>query len=397
MQTKLVCGVLIGILFAALFPVLHAADEPKKDREYDALARNIVTRSARIGEGDLVQISGDFKDAALLEALAVQVRKLGGQPLVTISSDRLSRRFYDEAPAKFDAQEPKFALDIARIVNAQILIDAGDEDALAGVPTERLTATNKANEGLAPLLLKRNVRTVGVGNGLYPTPSRAKQSGLSEEELARIYWDGLNVDYSKMQATGEELKKVLSSGRELRLTNANGTDLKLKLEKRPVFVSDGNLTPEKLKKGGAALQTWLPAGEVYFAPAADSAEGTVIVDRYFHEGKEVTGLTLKFKAGKLTELHAKAGGERLLEMYKAAGPGKEKFAVVDIGINPNVRIPAKSKLLAYMPAGMVSVWTGNDTWAGGDNNVSFGVGGFIPGSTLEVDGKVLIEKGALKR
>jgi hypothetical protein len=45
---------------------------------------------------------------------------------------------------------------------------------------------------------------------------------------------------------------------------------------------------------------------------------------------------------------------------------------------------------------MVSVWTGNDTWAGGDNNAPFGVGGFLPGCTLKVDGKVIVEKGALK-
>ena len=182
----------------------------------------------------------------------------------------------------------------------------------------------------------------------------------------------------------------------MHLTNANGTDLKVRIEKRPVFVSDGNLTPEKIKKGGSAVQTWLPAGEVYVAPVAGSAEGKVVIDRVFFEGKEVIGLTMTLKSGKVTELTAKSGGERLLEMYKAAGPGKEQFAVVDIGINPNVRIPKDSKMLVFMAAGMVSVWVGNDTWAGGDNNASFDAGGFMPGSTLKVDGKVIVENGALK-
>jgi len=392
----LVCAAVA--LSTGLLAVLHAADEPKKDnqRDYDHLAHNVVTRSARIKEGDLVQLTGQFKDAALLEALAVQVRKQGGRHLLDISSDRLNRRLLDEVPAKFDSQEPKWDLKLAEIIDAQIAIESGDEEALAGIPTERLTAIRKAAAPIAPLLLKRNVRMVGLGNGLYPTASRAKQYGLTEDELAKIFWDGLNVDYAKLESTGEDLQKILSHGKELHLTNANGTDLIVRIEKRPVFVSDGNLTPEKLKKGGSAVQTWLPAGEVYVAPVAGSAEGKIVLDRVFYEGKEVIGLRMTLQSGKVTELTAKAGGERLLEMYKAAGAGKEQFAVIDIGINQNVRIPKDSKMLVYMAAGMVSVWIGNDTWAGGDNNASFTTGGFMPGSTLTVDGKVVVDKGALK-
>jgi aminopeptidase len=395
MKTKLL--VLVGVSLAAgLLTALQAADQAKQDnREDDALAQNVVTRSARVREGDIVQISGDFKDAPLLEALAVQVRKQGAYPLVTATSDRLARRLFDDVPARFDSQEPRLALKLAEIVNVQLSIDSMDEQALAGVPTERLAAEAKAGEPVTPLLLKRNVRLVSVGNGLYPTASRARQYGMNEADLARIFRDGLNVDYARMQATGEELQKILSNGKELHLTNANGTDLKVKIEKRPVLVSDGNLTPEKIKKGGAAAWTWLPAGEVYVAPVVYSAEGTVVIDRLFFEGKEVTGVTMQFKAGKLTNLQAKTGGERFLERYKAGEPGKERFGVLDVGINPNVRIPKESKMLVYMAAGMISVWTGNNTWAGGDNTASGGVGGFLPGSTLEVDGKVIVKNGAL--
>jgi aminopeptidase len=385
-------------LSAPLLVVFQASDEQKKDktRDYDNLAQNVVSRSARIKEGDLVQITGQFKDADLLEALAVQVRKVGGRHLIDITSDRLNRRLLDDVPAKFDTHEPKWDLKLAEIIDAQIAVESGDEQALAGVPTERLTDINKAAAPVLPLMVKRNVRMVGLGNGLYPTASRAKQYGLTEEQLAEIFWDGLNVDYVKMQSTCEDVQKMLSHGKELQLTHANGTELKVKIDKRPVFVSDGNLTPERIKKGGSAVQTWLPAGEVYVTPVAGSAEGKVVIDRVFYEGNEVIGLTMTLKFGKLTALTARAGGERLLERYKAAGPGKERFAVVDIGTNPNVRIPKDSKMLVFMASGMVSVWVGNDLWAGGDNNASFTVGGFMPGSTLKVDGNVVVEMGKLK-
>ena len=70
--------------------------------------------------------------------------------------------------------------------------------------------------------------------------------------------------------------------------------------------------------------------------------------------------------------------------------------MIDVGINPNVRPPAGGKVLTYTQAGMVSVSVGNDTWAGGDDNTPFGLAGFLPGSTLTVDGKVIVEKGELK-
>jgi aminopeptidase len=391
---------LIGaIVLAGLASVQLAANQPQSGKagDVEALAQNVVTRSARIGEGDLVQISGNLKDAELLEALAVHVRKQGGHPLVTVGSDRLSRRLYDDVPAKFDSQMPEFNLKLAGMINAQIFIGSSDEDALAGVPVERIAATIKANSGLYPLMLKRNVRTVEIGNGLYPTPARAKQFGMSEAELAKIFMDGLNVDYSKMQAIGEELKRVLTGGKEIHLTNANGTDFKVQIEKRPVYVSDGILTAEKLKKGGANCQTWLPAGDVYVTAVADTAQGKVVIDRLFYDGKLIEGLTLTFKAGKVTSMTAKSGGERLQAAYKAAaGPGKDRFSIIDFGINPNVRVPQGSGLLAWMPAGMITIGIGNDTWAGGDNNAAFGLAGFMPRSTVKLDNRIIVENGSLK-
>ena len=210
--------VFVGTALAAgLMGGMGAADQPKKEnsRDFDNLAQNVVNRSARIKEGELVAIYGNFTEAPLLEALAVQVRKQGGQAIVIAGSDRLSRRLYDDVPPKFDSQEPKFALKIAGIVDAQFFVESTDEAVMAGVPAARVAATAKAGKAIMPLILKRNVRLVGLGNGLYPTPSRAKQYGLSEEALAKLFWDGLNVDYAKMQATGEALQRILSSGKKL--------------------------------------------------------------------------------------------------------------------------------------------------------------------------------------
>ncbi len=281
-------------------------------------------------------------------------------------------------------------------MDVEFLVESGDEAALSGVTAERVAAREKTFQPVFAEMRKRNVRLITLGNSLYPTASRAKQFGLSEAELSRLFWDGVNVDYAQLQATGAKLKKAISEGKEIRLTNPNGTDLKAGVEKRPVLVSDGVISDEKRKEGGAACWTYLPAGEVYVSTAAGTAQGRVVVDRMLYKGKEIDELVLDVKGGKVVSLEAKANADELRADFQAAAEGKDRCGVIDVGVNPNVRPPAGSKVLTYMQAGMASLSIGNDTWAGGDDNSPFGLGCFLPGSTLAVDGKVIVEKGELK-
>jgi hypothetical protein len=93
---------------------------------------------------------------------------------------------------------------------------------------------------------------------------------------------------------------------------------------------------------------------------------------------------------------AKAGLENIKPRYDAAPAGKEDFGFVDVGINPDVVVPPGTRLQSYMPAGMVTVGLGNNTWAGGGNKSPYALHGFVPGSTLTVDDKPLIDKGELR-
>jgi leucyl aminopeptidase (aminopeptidase T) len=376
-------------------PTADPADPVKEDR-LAALAARIVTQSARVRANDRVNIQGTPPDIRLLEELAVQSRKLGADPLISLTSDRLQRRLIEEVPAKFDSQAPRFALDLAGLTDVQIIMEATDESALLGVPVERMTAVQKASEGVGKKLLERSVRVVGLGNGLYPTATRAKRFGLTEAGLRKLYEDALATDGTKLQATGARLQKALAAGKMLRLTSPAGTDLKVPIERRPVLVSDGILTPEKEKKRGAACMTWLPAGEVYVTPVPGSGEGQVVVPLVFWQGQAIHNLKLTFAEGKLTAMSAEAGLERLHAVYKAHGKGKEALGAIDVGINTGARLEEGSKALNYIAAGMVTVALGNNTWAGGDNEVFFGLSCHLPGCTLKVDDNVIVEAGKLK-
>lgn len=376
------------------------AETPKAAPATDlkALSNRLITDVAGVKEGDIVFINGGARDQELLENLATDARKTGAYPLLTLSSDRMATMYFEEVPEKYDSQSPDLDLKLATIPTVSIAIDSNEaEGVLADVAPARLAATGKAAEPVADLYLKRNVRQVGVGNGIYPTTWRAKRFGMSQEELAKSFWSAVNTDYSALQTSGERVKAALSAGKELHITNANGTDLKVRIESRPFFVSDGIISAEDVKKGGPAVSVYLPAGEVYCAPVAGTAEGKVVVSRDFYAGQEVTDLTLTFVAGKLTSMTgAGPGFPKLKAQYDATGAGKELFAFVDFGINPNFRIPAASKLGNWIQSGMVTVGIGNNAWAGGDNKISYGVTAYLPGSTVTLDGKPAVENGVLK-
>ena len=211
-----------------------------------------------------------------------------------------------------------------------------------------------------------------------------------------MFWAGLDVDYATLSHRGERIMSAFASGSELHITNPNGTDLRMRIEGQPVFLSDGVVSPEEVETGGAARLTWLPAGEVYTTPVPGTGEGTLVVDKLYFQGQEIRGLRMTFEEGRVTSLTADAGLSPLEALYNASEPGKELLAFVDIGINPNVIIPPGSGVLTFVADGMVSVGIGNNIWAGGDNNVTFGLTCHLTGSTLEIDGRTLVAGGELQ-
>ena len=191
MRTKKTFVVLGVFLVAGLLGGQMAECSQAKSTgvDYEALAQKLVTQCANIHEGDLVLVTGGVRDSELLEDIAVHIRKVGAFPLVSLNSDRMLRRMLEDVPAKYDSQTPEFDLKLAGLVTAWIDVDFIEKESLlAQVPPERVN-----NAFLKPLflwvdaVLKRNVRCVLLGNGLYPTNERAKLFGMSQEELSKIF------------------------------------------------------------------------------------------------------------------------------------------------------------------------------------------------------------------
>jgi aminopeptidase len=370
----------------------------KPPTDLEQFAQRLVSQSAGIKEGELVFISGGGQDQELLENIAVEGRKLGAFPLVALNSDRITKRFFFDVPEKLDTQTDALGLMLAEKFNAIITVDSNlDEAVLAGADPMRQAARAKANQAIGDAMIKRKVRQIEVGNGLYPTGWRAKRFGMTDDELTKMFWEGVNIDYGSLAARAVQVKSVLAGGSEIQIKDGNGTDLKVQVKARPVYASDGIISPEEAKAGGATVSVFLPAGEVYVTPVAGTAEGKIVRPKEYFQGQEIQSLTLTFAAGKLTTLTGSGPGfEPLKALYDAAGEGKDLFAVVDLGINPNVKLPATSTVATWIPAGTITVGVGNNLWAGGSNKTPYAYYVSLPGTTVTLDGKTIIANGKLE-
>lgn len=387
--------VLGSLLIVGLLAVPLLAGPPQTDNAN--IAKRLVTECTRIQEGDLVWVGGHEKNRDLLELVAVEVRKQGAFPLLITKSDDMIRRMFEDVPAKYDAQSPEFVLKIADMIDAAIIVESEPDPAfLVNVPPERIAAHRKAFQPVSQLVLKRSVRFVNLGNGIYPTPATARQFDMTTNELERVFWKGVNVDYLKLQTVTDVIKTRLNRGMALRITHDNGTDLKLRIERRPIYVNDGVISTDDTLLGGFACQALLPAGEVFITPTPGTAEGTVVFDRFFFRGQEIRDLKLTFRRGKLTEMTARSGLEPLKKLYTASGKGKDAFGAVGIGVNPNVKVPIDSRMKASMASGAVTLGFGSNVWLGGENRSDFALYDVLNGATLTIDDGELVDRGTLK-
>jgi leucyl aminopeptidase (aminopeptidase T) len=373
-----------------------ASPPPPPQADLAAVARTMV-RAAMVKEGDKVLINGSVRDNALFEELAVEAMKLGAQPLIAVWSDTLSRRSYDEVPEAFDSRPPALNLAVINVFDVQLSVEASEsENVLAGVPAARIATREKAGMAVTAAFLRRGVRAVNLGNGLYPTAAAAARLGRPQAEVAGLFWKAAMVAPETLRAKGEAMRAVLANAKSMSLSSANGTKITFGVDTAKATVSDGAITPEKVTRGGVAVQTWLPAGELLVPVTPGTGEGTIVVDKVLQQGEVIEGLTLTISKGKLVSMTAKRGLDALKAYYDASSGGKDLFSWIDLGLNPDAALPTDTGRIVWMAPGGVTVGIGDNSFWGGTNVSSFTFAGSVPGATLAADGKVMIENGVLK-
>ncbi|GAB2470511.1 hypothetical protein GCM10011375_38920 [Hymenobacter qilianensis] len=377
---------LLGLLLLA---------SPVLGQNYEQIAKQIVNTSAGVKPGELVMITGGQHTLPLMEAVAVEVARAGGQPNMLLTTDKVARAT--------SVEMPESAIQASKssnwLLGADVLIQLPSvEDAktvLAGTTPERQAKFAKvaAEAGLNKKLDAAKVRGVFVS---YPSKSYAANQQLDYASYEQMVWAGIGTDYTAISTQAQQLKQLLATGKKVHITSPAGTDLTFQLAARPVFVDDGVLTAadqqEKLIYNRTAA---LPGGRIYGTSLETSATGRLAASPGTWNGKPFQGFKADFKSGQMANAKADVGNEDLQKYLATYDPSVMQLSSFSIGLNPAMKAQEQKGYNPNTAAGMVLVGIGGNELQGGQNKAATSNSFPIANATVEVDGQVIVRNGQL--
>ncbi len=212
----------------------------------------------------------------------------------------------------------------------------------------------------------------------------ASMPSVSPEAFGRI----ADADWAAIMRRSRKLADILSMASKVHITADNGTDLTLSLDGRKGYADTGLLhLPGSFSN--------LPAGEAAAAPTDGSAEGLLIVDSGMgirrEEGEQIC---IVIKRGRAVRINGGGAARKLSRNLTLYGPSSRMIAEFGIGTNEAAKLSGctveDEKVL-----GTIHIALGNNRSFGGNNDVPVHLDGVVVNATVEVDGKVILERGNL--
>ena len=364
--------------------------------DYDSIAAKLVNNLASVQPGEVVVILGNSDQQELLEALVVATWKAGGQPTVEVNYPRAAKRALMEMPVEYMKFPLWYGLAQARLVDCFINVSSVQDPMLfADVPEERLEAFREAGVPLQRAAQHSRFRSVSLGQtGGVPTAAYAASKNVDYETMAGMFWGAVDTDYGALMKKARLVAGELAPGEAVRVTSGAGTDITFLVGDSPARINCGR--PDDNQVASGPMMAWLPAGEAYATVHPGSANGTVVVPSMDFRGMPVKNLRMTFKDGTMASLSAEKNGAAVQDFLDSTTGDSLMLSIVDVGVNADSRPFPGSDYASWEMAGMVTLSTGDNTWAGGSIESSGGLNFHLTGATLIAGGNTLCENGRLK-
>jgi aminopeptidase len=365
------------------------------DPRVEGLAKILVGYSTEVKEGETVSIEGSSAAEPLLLAVYEEVLKAGANPILNASLEGQAVSFYKHASDEQLAWISPVTEWMAENVDVRIAIAASDNTReLSAVPPERQTRRQTATGELLARMMDRSA----AGEfrwciTLFPTNAYASEAEMSLVDYEDFYYGACLADdadpltaWKRTSAETKRLAEWIDGREEVRVT-APGTDIRLGIAGRKFIPCDGRHN--------------MPDGEFFTGPIEDSVEGEVT----FHlpalvGGREVSGVKLRFEAGKVVDASAERGEEFLVELLDT-DPGARRLGELGIGTNYAIDRGTREVLLDEKLGGTVHMAVGRSYPESGGVNESavhtdlvcdLRQGGriVVDGEDFQVDGRFVV-------
>ncbi|MFX0200050.1 MAG: aminopeptidase [Candidatus Hodarchaeota archaeon] len=195
------------------------------------------------------------------------------------------------------------------------------------------------------------------------------------------------ADYNKVERTTKRLAEIYR-GKTVRVTSEFGCDITAGIEGVLPMVVAG-FAREK------GLTCCFPDGETpIIPPNPGTAEGILVWDTSAHTLKMlIEPLKMSVKKGKVVEVFDSKDAPRFKKILEDVGDEGRYITEFSIGTNPMARITGN---VSEDKKGIGRVHIAVGTYGVSGKDAAVHIDGVIQKPTVEVDGKIIVEKGALK-
>ncbi len=373
-----------------------------RDPRVEKLAAVLVRHCASVGAGDLVTIVGETGALPAVEAVFAEVLHAGGHPSFHPKSDRLQELLLtlgNEEQLRHVSPSERFRLERCDVL--MVLLRPTNTRFLGRVDPRRVAMAQSARRELNSMSMRR----AAEGKMRYvlteiPGPAAAQDAEMSlsayEDWVYRAGFLHLSdplAEWRKLQAQQELVRTYLESKRELRfyvppgdraagLAPHDGTDLAVDVSGRTWVNCAGGEN--------------FPDGEVFSGPR--SVDGVMNFNfPAVYRGREVEGVRLKFKDGRVVEASASKNEEFLIRMLDQDS-GARVCGEIAIGTNYQIKDFSKNAFFDEKIGGTFHLALGAGYPQTGNTNESGlhwdMVCDLRAGGTIHADGELFHKDGA---
>jgi aminopeptidase len=277
------------------------------DARVDRLAKLLTNYCVSVQQGDRVLILGSYSAMPLVKETYRQVLRAGGNPMVQMQEDEFQEILFKEGSDEQLQYVPEPVKLASETFECRINIrGANNTRLLSGVDPKKQRMRQMAFKELMEIFMQRSaagqLRWTGT---LYPTNAFAQEADMSLSEYEEFVFGACYVDkedpvaeWLRVSQEQQRLVDWLKGKDEVRVQGPN-VDLNLSIAGRTFINSDGKRN--------------MPSGEIFTGPVEDSANGWV---HYTYPvivaGREISGIKLTFKNGKVVQATAEKNEDFLL-------------------------------------------------------------------------------------
>ncbi|MBI5492442.1 MAG: aminopeptidase [Deltaproteobacteria bacterium] len=317
------------------------------------LASILVHHSIEVKKGDVVLISSSTELAKpLVLEVYKEVVKAGGHPLTSIGFEETTNIFYRLASKEQMQNFPKIRMFEARNIDCIVNIRAAaNKKALSNIDPLLISERSKVLRPISEEIVN-NKRWILCN---YPTNGLAQEADMSLDEYEDFVYSATNIDWNRVKKEELKLKKVLDKANEVRIVGEE-TNLTISIKGRKAIPCYGERN--------------MPDGEVFLSPVEDSADGHIYYEMpAIYQGREVTGIRLKFRSGKVVDASADKNEKFLITMLDT-DKGARFLGELGIGVNYGIQKFTKDILFDEKIGGTVHLAVGRSYEDAGGKNIS---------------------------